>query len=313
MTELDFIETSPIDYGGGNNVNLLISSSVTNPGVDNTPLAPFTLYGMTIPLQDENGLNIASALKEVEEIKFTFTEGTISTKILTRTRRNNYFYVRLEPKVFNTLPPVIDTLGVGTPAEQDIFRYDGSEFIFTPYFQISFANNDFNPLMNTSNTSKANAVAMVVDRTSDAANPTNLTAILAGTAQPAQIQNCSYTKAGLIHARYEGTKLTSGSFEGNDPALTFREFDASLHATKADNTTIKAIDDNKRDVVTLYFTPEITGSHPNKFLQNFPQSSSIVYEEVDNRFIRISEQKVYIVEEDTVLTMNDIGRVSLVE
>ena len=209
MTELDFIETSPIDYGGGNNANLLISSSVTNPGVDNTPLPPFTLFGMTIPLQDENGINISSALKEVEEIRFTFTSGIIKSKILTRTRRGGYFYLRLEPVVFNTLPSVVDTLGVGTPAEQDIFRFDSSEFIFEPYFQISFANNDFNPLMNTSNSSKPNAVRQVVDRTSDAANPSNLFAIIQGTAEAAQIQNCSYTKAGLINSKYNGTKLTS--------------------------------------------------------------------------------------------------------
>ena len=97
MTELDFIETSPIDYGGGNNANLLISSSVTNPGVDNTPLPPFTLFGMTIPLQDENGINISSALKEVEEIRFTFTSGIIKSKILTLLKKKifKYFIISL--------------------------------------------------------------------------------------------------------------------------------------------------------------------------------------------------------------------------
>lgn len=313
MTELDFIETSPIDYGGGNNANLLISSSVTNPGVDNTPLPPFTLFGMTIPLQDENGINISSALKEVEEIRFTFTSGIIKSKILTRTRRGGYFYLRLEPVVFNTLPSVVDTLGVGTPAEQDIFRFDSSEFIFEPYFQISFANNDFNPLMNTSNSSKPNAVRQVVDRTSDAANPSNLFAIIQGTAEAAQIQNCSYTKAGLINSKYNGTKLTSGSVQGNDPALTFKEFDGSLHLLDSDNTTVTNIDDNKRDVKTVYFNPILSGSHPNKVVQNFPELDSILYEETDNRFVRISNKKVFIAETGKILTMGEVGKVTLVE
>ena len=277
MTELDFIETSPINYGGGNNVNLLISSSVTNPGVDNTPLPPFTLFGLTIPLQDENGLNLSSALKEVTELRFTFTEGTVTTKVLNRTRRGGYFYVRLEPIVFNTLPPTVDTLGVGTPAEQDIFRYDSSEFIFEPFFQISFANNDFNPLMNSTNANKVNA------------------------------------KAGTIHARYEGSKLTSGSVEGNDPALSFREFDGSIHLSDSDNVTIIGIDDNKREIKTIYFNPILTGSHPNKHVQNFPELKSILYEEEDNRFVRISNKKVFIVEKGTVLTMGETGKVTLVQ
>ena len=313
MTELDFISTSPLDYGGNVNVNLLVSSSVVNPGVDNTPTGSLTVVGMTIPFQDDDGTSLTSALKEIDELRFQFTEGVITTKIINRTRQDQYFYLRLEPIVFNSLPPVIDTLAVGTPAEQDIFRYDESEFIFKPFFEISFQNDDYNPLMNTSNANKVNAVRQVVDRTSDAANPTNLTAILAGTAQPAQLQNCSYTKAGIVHARYEGTKLTSGSNPGNDPALSFKEFEGSLHLLDSDNTTITAIDDNKRDTSTIYFNPILTGSHPNKHEQNFPELASILYEEQDKRFVRISNRKVFIVETGTILTMSEVGKVTLVE
>lgn len=313
MTELDFISTNPLSYGGNVNANLLVSSSVVNPGVDNTPTGTLTLVGMTIPFQDDNGIKIDSALKEIEELRFNFTDGVITTKILTRTRRNGYFYLRLEPKTFTTLPTVIDRLGIGTPAEQDIYRFDNSEFIFKPFFEISFQNNDFNPLMNTSNENKVNAIRQVVDRTSDAASPTNLTAILAQTAQPAQLQNCSYTKAGIVHARYEGTKLTSGSKQGDDPALSFKEFEGSIHLLDSDNTTITNIDDNKRETETLYFNPILTGSHPDKHVQNFPESSSIVYEEEDNRFVRISNKKVFIVETGTILTMGEVGKVTLVQ
>lgn len=313
MTELDFISTSPLDYGGNANVNLLVSSSVVNPGVDNTPTGSLTLVGMTIPFQDDKAVKIDSALKEIEELRFQFTEGVITTKIINRTRRNGYFYLRLEPVIFDTLPPVIETLGVGTPAEQDIFRFDDSEFIFKPFFEISFQNNDFNPLMNTSNTNAVNAIRQVVDRTSDAANPTNLTAILAQTAQPAQIQNSVYTKAGHTNARYDGTKLTSGSKQGDDPALSFKEFEGSLHLLNSNNTTITNIDDNKRETSTLYFNPILTGSHPSKSVQNFPELDSILYEEEDNRFVRISNKKVFIVETGTILTMGEVGKVTLVE
>ena len=50
MTELEFIGSSPLDFGGNANVNLLVSSSVVNPGVDNSPTGSLKIVGMTIPL-----------------------------------------------------------------------------------------------------------------------------------------------------------------------------------------------------------------------------------------------------------------------
>lgn len=313
MTELEFIETSPSDYGGAVNANLLISSSVVSPGVDNTPQPPFAIIGISIPFQDENNVKLESALKEVTELRFDFTEGTVRPKVLERQRRNGYFYIRLEKTFVNTLPPIIDTLGVGTPSEQDIYRLDDSEFVFVPYFEIGFNNNDSNPLLNTSNVSKVNAIRQVVDRTSDAANPTNLSAIIARTAEAAQVQNCSYTKTGLINARYNGTKLDSGSVVGNDPALTFREIDASIHLTDASPAAIRGIDDSSREIQAIYFNPLVSGSHPNKAVQTFPSGSNYLYEEQNKRFIRLASKKVYIVDRDQVLTTDESGIVSSVE
>lgn len=312
MTELEFINTTPADYGGAANANLLISSSVVDPGVDNTPIAPFAIIGISIPFQDDNSVRIESALKEVTELRFDFTEGVIKPKVLEKQRRNGYFYIRLEKTFVNTLPTVIDTLGEGTPAEQDIYRYDDSEFVFVPFFEIGFNNNDSNPLLNTSNVGKVNAIRQVVDRTSDAANPTNLQAILTRTAQAAQVQNCSYTKTGLINARYNGTKLTSGSVAGNDPALSFSEVQGSIHLTDASVDAIRGINDNAREVTTIYFNPLVSGSHPNKVVQTFPSGSNIVYEEQDSRFIRLASKKIYIVDRDQILTTNESGIVSSV-
>jgi len=313
MTELEFINTQPSSYGGAANANLLISSSVVNPGVDNTPQAPYAIIGISIPFQDDQNTKLESALKEVTELRFDFTEGIIRPKVLERQRRNGFFYLRLEKTFVNTLPPVIDTLGVGTAAEQDIFRYDGSEFVFVPFFEIGFNNNDSNPLLNNSTNNQLNSIRQVVDRTSDAANPTNLQAILAGTAQKAQIQDSHYTKVGLINARYRGTKLTSGSVVGNDPALTFREFEGSIHLLDATVDTIKAITDSAREVQSIYFNPLISGSHPTKDIQSFPSGSNFIYEEQDNKFIRIANKKIYITEKDQVLTTSETGTVISVD
>ena len=92
MTELEFINTQPSSYGGAANANLLISSSVVNPGVDNTPQAPYAIIGISIPFQDDQNTKLESALKEVTELRFDFTEGIIRPKVLERQRRNGFFY-----------------------------------------------------------------------------------------------------------------------------------------------------------------------------------------------------------------------------
>lgn len=305
MTEIEFTNTKPSAYGGAVNANLLISSSVS--GSKNTPQPPFAIVGISIPFQDDNNIKLESALKEVTELRFDFTEGVVTPKVLERQRRDGFFYLRLQKTFVNSLPPVIDTLAAGTAAEQDIYRYDDSEFVFVPFFEIGFNNNDSNPLINNSNRSKTNAIRQVVDRTSDAANPTNLDAILTQTAQPAQVQNCSYTKSGLINGRYLGTKLTSGSVVGNDPAISFREIGASIHLLDASPTAIRNINDNARLVKQVYFNPLLSGSHPNKAVQTFPSGSNFLYEEQSRRFIRLASKKVYIVEKDQVITTDESG------
>ena len=101
MTELEFINTQPSDFGGAANANLLISISVVNPGVDNTPQAPYAIIGISIPFQDDQNTKLESALKEVTELRFDFTEGIIRPKVLERQRRNGFFYLRLEKTVPN--------------------------------------------------------------------------------------------------------------------------------------------------------------------------------------------------------------------
>jgi len=185
MTELEFLNTNPGNYGDGANVNLLYSSSVADPGVDNTPLPPFVIQGVSIPFNAANGINISNALKEVETLRFDFTNGVTELNITARQKKNGWYFLRTEPTIFNTLPNLVSVIAPGTPSEQNIYRFDNSNFIFLPYTQLSFINNDYNVLFNNATISKVNAVAQVVDRSTDAANPTNLLAVINQSAQQA--------------------------------------------------------------------------------------------------------------------------------
>lgn len=310
MTELEFINTDPRSYGGAGNTNLLISSSVINPGVDNTPTGSLFIQGMTIPFYTSTGINLQPTIKEADEIRFNFTEGVVKAKILDRQKRTGWYFLRIEQVKVDTLPPVTGVVGVGTPAEQSIYTFSNSNFIYIPYIRSSFINSDYNAILNNATQPKTNAVAQIVDRSSDAQNPTNLQAIINFTAPPADVQNCSYTKAGIVNSRYDGTKLNSGSIPGDDPAIGLREFIGSIHPEGSSIETIKNINLADRDVKPIYFNALLSGSFPTRNVQSFPSGSNLLFEEQGNKFVRLVNRKVFSVEKGQVYSTDELGVVT---
>jgi hypothetical protein len=317
MTLEEFIATPPESYGV-DNVNLLYSSSLS--GSENVPVPPYTIIGMTFPFT--NG--VTSALKEVNEFVFNFGGSTVNTIITGKQTRDSYMYITVDPVSVSNLP-IGRTLATDLPLEEE------SEFVFTPYVTVNFNNNDYNPLQNNSEGSKLNVVAQVIDRDSSQITPTNISAIISGTAAAAEIQNCSYTKVGLIRGRYNGSKTTASptatqqaynkqdftakvvatAIVGDEPALAFKDFNGSLHAAGADATAIKAL--SEREVIKIFFNSEISGSHPNKTYPDFPYDGSILFTEEDKRYIKIVNSKVYSVDRDKVFTTTEFGIVSSIE
>ena len=320
MTIEDFIETRPQNYGKGN-INLLLSSSVVNPGIDDTPVPPFTLQGIAIPNISKEGVDISSALREIETLRFDFTEGQVTTTIIGKQKKKEYFYYLIDPINVNTYP---SSIGPGGETE-----YKDSEVVFVPYVQTSFNNNDYNPLINNSEGSKRNDTTQRVDRTTSQNKPTNLLAILQGTAEPAEIQNCSYTKVGIIRGRYNGTKTTaaptqtefnkqrftdlvvSRGIDGNEPALSFTTFKGSIHPVDAKTTTVQALADRK--VVDVYFKAETALSGSSITYINFPQANSFIYTVDGNNFKRVVNSKVFAVENEDTFVLNEDGQVIRIE
>lgn len=318
MTLQEFIASRPQSYGTGN-ANLLYSSSVS--GSDSTPIAPFHLQGLTIPFTSQEGTNVAAAFKEVTEINFTYTTGTVTAKITGRQKRSEYFYFTFDEVVVNQLPTELG--GINT--------FENSEFVFVPYSTLEFNNNDYNPLMNNSEGSKRNAKVQKVDRFADAVNPTNFDAILSQSAEFAEIQNCSYTKTGIINGKYNGSKFTAAgsayelnkdfltsyvnnnSIAGNSPAQSVKGFKGSIHSSDADTNTIKNINQSDREIVRIFFNSEISGSHPAKSFPSFPNSGSYIFTEQGNDLVRTVGSKIFSIDKGEVFTTNELGGVTLVE
>jgi len=318
MTVGEFIESNPNLYGS-NNVNLFYSSSVSA----SIPQAPFTIKGISIQSNTADGIDIDSALKGVETFRFDFGGTQLEAPVNGRIKRAGYIYFSLVNTVTNNLPTDIDI--VGNTIEQN------SEFVFIPYVQTNFNNNDYNPLMNNSEGSKTNVVAQVVDRTTDAIVPTNFDAIITNNAEPAEIQNCSYSKRAVISSRYLGSKTSAAgpvyslnkkeqttfvinnTVSGSAPATPFKFFEGSQHSADADTTTIQQISTSDREIIEVYFDSIISGSHPNKTYPAFPTVGNFLFQEVNNQFQRLPGKKVFSIDKNQVYTTDDFGQVTLVQ
>ena len=323
MTLQEFIKANPTGWGTGN-ANLLVSSSVSGsyPNVESFP--PYTVKGISIPFTSKNDKYIEPALKEVNEFRFKVQDGIlVKSKVLGRQKRNGYYFFSLADFVINSLPTTLDF--------DDNPEVENSEFVFVPYVSVSFINNDYNVLLSNSATSKLSDTHRIVDRmtalSGSADLPSNYTAIISQSAERAELQNCSYTKIGIVSSRYEGTRTSkAGNFyefnedifeekviqrgiPGNDPALALKEFKGSIHPNDSTDVTIKAIQLSDRTVETIFFDTILAGTHPNKTFTNFPVSSSFLQTEDGTRFVRSVNSKIYSVDKGEIYTTNELGGV----
>lgn len=349
MTELEFINTNPGVSGSAavpvDNINVFYSSSLlkfTNPTTGQEELTsipdlskPVSITGMSIPFRYIDGnVDIQQTILQAENITFRYSGAGdlnnstyLTATIVERVRRATYFYIRLRPILLSPSNYAFGQIQLGntsqfvpstTPDPQfntvNYFQIP-SEIIFNPYISTVFNNSSDNPLLsNATVLRKANYIQQV-DRNEDPIQPTNLTQILLNQATPAEIQDSNYTVAGIVNARYVGSKLTSGSVPGNDPALNLVSIRASLHPSGSKFTQVKAIALSDRQVQQVYFTPQVTntiaGGKTRTFGGNksFPTEPNLLYVEEGNRFVRISNRDIYSIDEDKMHSTNNLGTI----
>jgi hypothetical protein len=350
MTELEFININPGVSGSAgtlvDNVNVFYSSSLRflpNPAtgvLEQSSFAdlrfPVSIIGMSIPFKYiEGNVDLQQTVLQAENVTFKYTDGgvingtrNITATILERVRRATYFFIRLQPTLLNPTSYLGNVVQLGntgslipSPNADPQFTYFQyrqvpSEIIFNPYVSSVFNNSPDNPLLsNATVLRKANYIQQV-DRNEDPIQPTNLTQILLNQATAAEVQDSNYTSAGIINARYVGSKLDSGSVPGNDPALALVGIRASIHPSGSNFTKIQSINLSDREVQQVYFTPQVTnnvaGGKTRVFGGNksFPTTPNLLYVEEGNRFVRISNRDIYSIDEDKMHTTNNLGTIT---
>ncbi len=336
MTELDFINIDPAAEAT-DNINVFYSSSViTGTSFAQLNVGRLAFTGMSIPFKYvARNIDLQQTILQANTITFKYSNAgdltgnkNITANIIERVRRSTYFYMRLQPVFLATgsfaggniqLGDGINSVPVTTAVDPQYWYVKyvqiPSEIIFNPYISTVFNNSPDNPLLsNATVLRKANYVQQV-DRNEDPIQPTNLSQILLNQASAAEIQDSNYTTAGIINARYVGSKLNSGSVPGNDPALGLVSIRASLHPSGSNFTKIKGINLSDRQIQQVYFTPQVTntvaGGKTRTYGGNksFPSSPNLLYVEEGNRFVRISNRDIYSIDEDKMHSTNNLGTI----
>lgn len=334
MTELDFINIDPAAEAI-DNINVFYSSSVYLPtSIANLSTGRVAITGMSIPFRYvTRNIDLQQTILQAQTVTFKYSGAGdingnkyVTGHIIERVRRSTYFYVRLQP-IFLEKSQFQSDIQLGTtgslvpsPNPDPQYTYVKymqipSEIIFNPYISTVFNNSADNPLLSNATVLRRAGYIQQVDRNEDPILPTNLAQILLNQATPADVQASNYSISGIVNARYEGSKLTSGSVPGNDPALGLVSIRASLHPSGSNFTKIKGINLSDRQVQQVYFTPQVTtsiaGGKTRTFSGNksFPTTSNLLYLEEGNRFVRISNRDIYSIDEDKMHSTNNLGSI----
>jgi hypothetical protein len=285
----DFINTAP----ESGEARFLWSGST---GADTSVTA--SVVGMTISIFDCNGNSRAESISNLS--LFTIGSDTLST--FNKQDKTNYFYYEVVPTVTGSLA---DAEGACT------------ETSLTPPPKITtFKNSEYNAVFNnavnirriqryeTGSSGFSNGVFELV-KTNSQLTPQNLNAVMSGSAATASFQESNIYSKSWTLPRYEGSKLSSGSLFYNDPALSFKGFNAIKYKLTESSSAIRSQSNIETEL--FYFNPPFATlrSGLRGYFQgsetDIPPSSQPVYELVGKEFKRITKSKLYLPNTDDVI------------
>jgi hypothetical protein len=186
--------------------------------------------------------------------------------------------------------------------------------LFPPPQTLEFKNNDYNAQFNnainlrriqqTGSLDSNTGGVFEIDRRSDQIVPSNLNAILSGSAVTASFQESNLYSKTWTSGRYDGTKLTSGSLFYNDPALSFIAFEGAKYSLEESSSYIRGLFSTSSvitpELKTYYFNAPFINvrtdlrSYFQGSLTSRPTVGQPVYELVKKDFKRISRSKIFL-------------------
>jgi hypothetical protein len=196
---------------------LIVASNFPNQvNVWYTPTAPYTILGLTIPIINNAGEDITGYLQQATVVTVQVNESTGDYVTLNITQRSLLGNTGAQYYFFNTSAGTIQDPGDG------LIR--PGQIIFTPGINgLGFQEGGYNVTAGLTNESRRSDYIMQADRISyintGAGLPTNINQLETNSATRAQVQDSQYSDTGWISGRYDGSKISTTSNLGVDPAL----------------------------------------------------------------------------------------------
>ena len=201
-----------------------------------TPTAPYTILGLTVPIINIAGENIIGYLQQATVITVQLNEDTGEYVTLNITQRSLLGDTQGQYYFFNTSAGTIQNPGDG------LIR--PGQIIFTPGIDgLGFQEGGYNVTAGLTNEGRRSDYIMQADRISyistGAGLPTNIEQLETNSATRAQVQDSLYSDTGWTSGRYDGSKISTTTNLGVDPALqgTFVEATAFSLDTEDDYIT----------------------------------------------------------------------------
>ena len=237
MTFNDFKTTDP----GAGEIDLFISGGSN-------------VAGITISTQNCTSTNFSYTIQQATSITINGTEFNITEKVPYST----HYFINTDLTPFDT-----GSSGVGTGECIQIY--------FSPFIlPIPFTYNDYNAILNNTDSSRETPFIFDVDRTNDQIVPLNIENILSGNGTPAKFAESNHTDTGLTNARYNGTK-TSISDYGTLPAFSAVSFRGSTYGVDTTNQLICSQSTDNRIIKDLLYAPNPQATVSFENLEEVPQ------------------------------------------
>ena len=267
----------------------LLNFELENPGSEGILLLYNSSNQVIAVNINDTGCQLANYADSLSELQTISISGT-KIDIATRTPKSGYYH-------YTTVPVYLNPLATGFLVNQC------TSVVLIPFKEgADFTYNEYNALLgNTEEIRRYTPVFEVDYKSSNSGSfrPSNLAAILSGSAEIAQVQESNYSSIGIRNSRYDGAKTTAADY-GVSPATTGTPFDGAVYLTSSLNNYICSQSLSDRNIELLVFTGN----------DSSPVVNSTVFEFNGNQIVPLRNSKVWVRDTSEIILTNNDGIVS---
>lgn len=198
----------------------------------------FTIFAININTTACFNVGVYDTISELTYMSFSVGGHTISTTVLQKIDKGNYFYFKVTPV---TIP--------FTPNSNAC----SLSFFEPSTLNVGFYNSDYNATLSNANFIRQSDFIHDVDRLRDQSIPTNYDAIIDQSAVKAPVQDSNYSSIGHQQSKYAGSKTSIDDY-GLHSALGLVPFEGALYDAEKQGQSICSQSFSEKPIDDYSFT-----------------------------------------------------------